>query len=258
MKFNKIASTVLISAMFGNLSLPVLADAEFMVLPPLSESQEQHYSPSATRENNFRQQQNNYQKVNYSSERPLKGTITTVPVGTTFEIITNSEVNSKISRVGEFFSATVNRPVVMGSDIVIPAGSEVFGQITYSEDAGRVGRNANMEIKFTGIHPLNGNRVPMIGKILTKDASGVLKGGSVKEQLVKNTAYVGVAAASGLAAGAGIGAIAGKVGLGAVIGSTIGGIVGLGYIIMRKGRDVNLPVGTKMIISLEQPLTIGQ
>lgn len=256
---NKTASTVLICAMVGNFALPVLAQEEFTVLPPIDEAQSQSYTPSATQTNTYTQpQQNNFQQVNYSNQQPLFGTVTTVPVGTTFQIITNSEVNSKTTRVGEFFSATLSQPIVVGPDIVVPAGSEVYGQITYSEEAGRVGRNANMEIKFTGIKPVNGNRIPMVGKVLTKDGSGILKGGSVKEQLVKSTAYAGAVTAGGLAAGAGLGAIAGKAGAGAVLGSVVGGIVGIGYVIMRKGRNVELPVGTGMIISLEQPLTVGQ
>lgn len=245
MKFNKLASTILILTVIGNLSLPAFADEELMVLPPVDNESVQNY------------QQTNYRQPAYNSS-VLKGTVTTVPVGTTFEVITNSEINSQRNHVGEFFSATLNQPVLIGNDIIVPAGSEVFGQITYSEDAGKIGKNANMEIKFTAIKPLNGNKIPMIGKILTKDGSGILKGGTAKEQLIKNTAYVGAAAAGGLAAGAGIGAIAGHAGTGAVIGTSIAAPIGLAYIIMRKGKEVNLPVGTKMIISLEQPLTVGQ
>lgn len=239
MKFNKFASVFLTLTVLGNLSLPVLAEPEIMVLPPVIGGQNQNYSP------------------NYNTP-VLKGTVTTVPVGTSFEIITNQAVNTKKNHVGEFFSATLNQPVSVGSDIVIPAGSEIFGQITYSEDAGRVGRNANMEIKFTSIKPLYGPKVSMTGKIVTKDGTGVLRGGSVKNQLVRNAASIAVTTAGGVAAGTGIGAMAGGAGTGAVIGSAIGGVVGLGYIIARKGNEVNVPIGTKMFVTLEQPLTVGQ
>ena len=58
--------------------------------------------------------------------------------------------------------------------------------------------------------------------------------------------------------GTGIGAIAGEAGIGAAVGSITGGVVGLGYIIIKKGREVNLPIGTKMVVTLEQPLVVGQ
>lgn len=244
MKSNKFASIFLTLSIIGNLSLPVLAAEEIMVFPPVGDgtNQNQNYSPYAN-----------------SNKTPfLTGTVTTVPVGTSFEIITNAEINTKKNHVGEVFTATLNQPISVGSDIVIPAGSEVFGQITYSEDAGRVGRNAIMEIKFTSVKPPYGNKIPMMGKIVTKDNSGVLKGGSIKQQLIKNVSSIAVTTTGGLAAGLGIGALASEAGAGAVIGTVTGGVLGVGYVILRKGREVNLPLGTKMIVTLEQPLTVGQ
>ncbi|OGH99840.1 MAG: hypothetical protein A2039_04515 [Candidatus Melainabacteria bacterium GWA2_34_9] len=244
MKFNKFASLFLTLSVLGNFALPAVAADEIMVLPPVGDgmNQNQNYSPYV----------NNY------STPVLKGTVTTVPVGTKFEIITNSEITTKKNHVGEIFTATLNQPISMGSDIVVPAGSEVFGQVTYSEDAGRVGRNAIMEIKFTSVKPPYGHKIPMMGKIVTKDNTGVLRGGSLKQQLVKNVSSVAVTTVGGLAVGTGIGAIASEAGIGAAVGSITGGVVGLGYIIIRKGREVNMPIGTKMVIILEQPLTVGQ
>ena len=246
-KFNRIASLFLTLTVLGNLALPAVAADEIdeiMVLPPVNDgvNQNQSYSPYMN---------------NYNSP-VLKGAVTTVPVKTAFEIITNSEINTKKNHVGEIFTATLNQPIVVGGDIVIPAGSEVFGQVTYSEDAGRVGRNAIMEIKFTGVKTLNGNKIPMMGKIVTKDNTGVLRGGSVKQQLVKNVSTVAVTTVGSLVVGAGIGSIASEAGVGTAVGSALGGLFGLGYIIIRKGREVNIPIGTKMIIMLEQPLTVGQ
>jgi len=243
-RFNKFASLFLTLSVLGNLSLPALAADEIMVLPPVSEgaSQNQNYSPYS----------------NNSGTAVLKGTVTTVPVGTAFEIITNSEINTKKNHVGEIFTTTLNQPISVGGDTVIPAGSEVFGQVTYSEDAGRLGRNAIMEIKFTSVKPPYGHKIPMIGKIVTKDSSGLLKGGSVKQQLVKNISTVGVTTVGSLVVGAGIGSIASEAGVGTAVGSALGGIFSIGYIIARKGKEVNIPTGTKMIVTLEQPLTVGQ
>jgi len=243
-RFNKFASVFLALSVLGNLALPALAAEEIMVLPPVGDGMNQNQ---------------NYSSYMDSYKSPvLKGTVITVPVGTSFEIITNSEINTKKNHVGEIFTATLNQPISVGTDIVIPAGSEVFGQVTYSEDAGRVGRNAIMEIKFTSVKPPYGNKIPMMGKIVTKDKTGVLRGGSLKNQLVKNVSSVAATTAGGLAVGTGIGAIASEAGAGALIGSAVGGVVGIGYIIVKKGREVNLPIGTKMIVTLEHPLTAGQ
>jgi len=240
---NKIFSILLALSVIGSSAAPVFADEEVMVLPPIND---QNYNVPA----------NN----NAAASNPavLKGILTTVPVGTSFEIITNSSISTKTSHVGDMFTATLNQPISVSGDVVIPAGSEVFGQVTYSEDAGRVGRNAIMEIKFTSVKPPFGRKVPMMGKIITKDGTGVLRGGSLKSQIIKNTSAVAVTTTGGLVAGLGIGAIAGETGIGTAVGSSVGGVFGLGYIIYRKGKTVELPTGTKMIVTLEQPLTVGQ
>lgn len=243
MKLNKIASILLTLSVLGNIALPAFADQEIMVLPPV--------------DNQTGVNQGSIYMDN-SRQSVLKGSVYTVPVGTSFEIITNAEVSTKKNHVGEIFSATLNQPVAVGGDVIIPAGSEIFGQVTYNEDAGRVGKNALMEIKFTGIKPPYGNKIPMLGKIVTKDGTGVLRGGTLKSQLVKNVSSVAVTTAGGLGAGLAIGAIAGETGVGAAVGSSLGGIFGLGYIVVRKGKEVTLPIGTKMVVTLEQPLTVGQ
>ena len=61
--------------------------------------------------------------------------------------------------------------------------------------------------------------------------------------------------AGGTGAGAAIGAIAGG-GQGAAIGAGIGGVIGLVDSLRRKGKEVELPAGTRIIVRLERPLTI--
>jgi len=77
---------------------------------------------------------------------------------------------------------------------------------------------------------------------------GTIKGESSRK---RDTAEV----AGGAAAGAGVGAIAGG-GKGAAIGAGVGGLIGLADSLRRKGKEVELPAGTRMIIRLDRPLTI--
>ena len=196
--------------------------------------------------------------TNIYSPESLKGTISTIPVGTAFQVILNTNLNSNKNQVGEIFTATLNHPISVDGNILIPAGSEVIGQITYIEESRRVGRNALMEIKFTGIKPPYGHKIPITGKILTKDNTGIIKGGSLKKQLVKHATTVAVATAGGTLIGTGIGAIAGSAGAGAAVGVASGGFLALSYILWRKGKEVKLTPGTKMVVVLEQPFNISQ
>lgn len=269
MKINRVFSLIIACSLLGLAIQPVFAD-EYLVLPPILDEennrQDQPLPDISDEVNNSRYRKNNnyYKNTNdYSYEtsgysEPLKGTISTVPVGTVFQVITNINISTQRSRVGEVFTATLNHPISVDGNIIVPAGSEVVGQITYIEDSGRVGKNAKMEIKFTSIKPPYSSKIPITGKVLTQDNTGVLKGGTLKDQLVKGIKTEAIAAGGGTLIGTGIGAIAGSVGTGAAVGAAGGGILGLGWIFWRKGKEVKIPIGTKMVIVLEQPFDVGK
>lgn len=201
---------------------------------------------------------NNYLMKDPADNAPLKGSVSTVPTGTAFEVTTNTTVGSSLNEIGDIFVAKLNNPVVVNGSIIIPAGTEAIGQITYIENAGRIGKNGVMDIKFTSIKLPNGPKVPINGKIITVDNSGVLKGGSLKNQIVTSIATGAVTTGGGALAGLTVGGLIGSAGGGAVLGTAAGGFLGLGYLFGRKGKEVVLPTETKLNIILEQPLTVGR
>lgn len=196
-------------------------------------------------------------EITQNQVSPLKGSVATAPRGTNFEVITTSTINSMSSRVGDTFSAQLDEPLVIDSQTVIPAGSELIGQITFVEPAGRVGKNALMDIRFTSVKLPDGNRVPINAKILTTDASGVLRGGKKSNIILKATGTAAGSTAAGAVAGTSAGAILGSVAGGAIFGTAVGGLVGVGYALYRKGKNIILPSGTKLGVTLEQPLTVS-
>lgn len=195
--------------------------------------------------------------ANYKSA-PLKGQISTVPAGTVFEVITNSTLGTSTSQVGDIFTATITKPVMAGGGVIIPEGSEAIGQVTYLESAGRAGKNGSMEIRFTNIKTPYGNKIPISGRIITTDKSGVLRGGSIKKQIVTSVATGTVITGGGTLAGLTLGSLMGAPGGGAVFGTAAGGLFGLGYIVARKGKEVVVPSDTTMNVVLDQPLTVGK
>ena len=192
-----------------------------------------------------------------SNITPLKGQVATVPANSAFMITTNSSISSSSNQVGEIIIATVDNPISLNGNVIIPQGSEVIGQITYIENSGRIGKNAAMDVKFTTLKLTNGQKLPMSAKIITFDKSGTLKGGSLKKQIVTSVATGAVSTAGGTLAGLTVGSLMGAPGGGAVFGLTAGGIFSLGYIFARKGKEVNLPSGTKLNLQLEQPIILG-
>jgi len=265
----KFLSILLSISFFYFIFCPAYAE-EYLVLPPIEEEEStQNYNPDYDKPlSEFNSSTEQFYNTNtYSAPEnastplnTLQGRVTTVPVGTAFQVITDDTLNSKRSQVGEVFKATLAQPISINGDVVIPAGSEVTGQITYLQDSGRIGKNAKMEIKFTSIKPLYGNRVPIIAKVLTEDNTGIIKGGSLKEQLVSSAKAEAIITAGGTLAGAGIGAALGGVtaGTGAAVGAASGAGIGIIYLFWRKGKDVKVPSGTKMVIMLEQPFNVGK
>lgn len=193
---------------------------------------------------------------NQSTMQPLQGRVVTAPRGTSFEVVMNSTINSISSRLGDTISGTIEEPLIIDSKTVLPAGTEMRGQITYIESAGRVGKNASMDIRFTSAKLPNGERIPLTAKIITTDASGVLYGGKKSNIVLKAAGTTVATTAVGAAAGAGTGAILGSVAGGALFGTAVGGLAGIGYAIYRKGKDIVLPSGTRLGLTLEQPLTV--
>jgi hypothetical protein len=198
-----------------------------------------------------------YSTSNQVPAQTLQGRVATAPRGTNFEIITNSTINSMSARVGDTFNANIDGPLVIDSQTVIPTGSELVGQITYVESAGRIGKNALMDIRFTSVKLPNGERVPINAKIITTDESGVLRGGKKSNIVLKATGTAAGSTAAGAAAGTSAGAILGSVAGGALFGTAVGGLVGVGYALYRKGKNIILPSGTKLGVTLEQPLTVS-
>lgn len=179
-----------------------------------------------------------------------------VHAGAIIKISLDNTVSSANVKVGDIFNATLTDPVIADNKIVFPQGSEVTGQVTYLEKNGRVGKNAVMDVKFVSIKSEKGQKVPMLGKILTLDNTGTLKGNNFKKQIVKDAATVAVGSTGAGLAGLGLFSLVGAAGAGFVGCLATGGVVTVGYVFMRKGKNVELPGGSKLNVVLEQPLTI--
>lgn len=195
---------------------------------------------------------------NIGMPAPLKGQVSVIPAGTSFNVKVNDEISSKTAKLGQIFVVNLSNPLVVNGKEIIPAGSEAVGQVTYVKPAARMATDAQLEVKFTKVKLPNGQIVPVMGKIATIDKTGILKGGSVKSQLVKGTQLTSTGIAGGALTGLTIGAMASHATAGTIVGTSLGGVIGLGWFVGKKGKEIILSSGTDVVVSLEQPLTIGQ
>jgi hypothetical protein len=219
-------------------------------LPPMQGNQ------SSNPYGNYGNQNYNYGAPQQYSQAPLQGYVVTAPPGTTVSATLNSPISSEYARVGDRFQATLGAPVVGGSSIILPAGSQVEGQVVMSRPSGRAGKNGELEVRFTSARLPNGQTVPLSARIKTDDGTGIIKGSALGGRLGKAALTTGVGAGLGAALGTAMGPLSGGgVGRGAIYGTTLGAGVGALGAAWQKGKPAVLDSSQPINIVLDQPLT---
>lgn len=164
--------------------------------------------------------------------------------GTALTASTDAEVHSRKNKVGDQVTATVARDVKDASGrTVIPAGAKVTLQVTALKPSdSKSDTTGTLTLKPVAVS-IAGESRPFLASI-----SGV------KTQLVgrgtdaNDIAKVG----AGTAAGAVVGRVLGGSSKGAIIGGIIGGAVGTQRAVETKDRDVVLPQGTSVTLTLNE------
>lgn len=208
----------------------------------------------------YGQNQSQYSTAPYGGQSyqqpPLQGYVVTAPPGTVVSATLSSPVSSDFARVGDRFNATLGSPIASGSNIILPAGSQMEGQVVMVKPAGRAGKNGELDIRFTSAILPNGQRVPLSARIQTEDGTGIIKGGSTAGRLGRAAVTTGVGAGLGAALGTAMGPLSGGgVGRGAIYGTALGAGMGALGSAVQKGRPAVLESGQPLNIVLDQPLT---
>ena len=166
----------------------------------------------------------------------------TVPTGTVVTIRTVDSIDSRKDQTGQEFTATVDAPVAVGSQVVIPQGSAARLRLANSQNSGRVEGSAELELELTSV-TVNGTTYPV-------------QSGYYQEHGSSRGKRTGAAAGGGAVLGGLIGAIAGG-GKGAAIGAGTGAAAGAGTSAAMKGSSIKVPPETKIDFTLRQPVTIN-
>jgi hypothetical protein len=166
-----------------------------------------------------------------------------IPAGTSVTVSLGSALGSKVSQLGQTFSGSVAKDVLVGGAVAIPKGATIGGTVTDAKPLGKFAGGAVLQVRLDSIN-LNGADLPVHAALRTFTVKG--KG--------KRT---GVMAGGGAAVGGIIGAIAGG-GKGAAIGMAAGGGAGAGGAALTGNKDVVLPAESALTFQLSQPLEVAQ
>jgi hypothetical protein len=174
---------------------------------------------------------------------------TGLAAGTSFSAATDAEIRSHKNKVGDQVTATVASDVKDAAGrVVIPAGSQVTLQVTAIKESENKGdTTGTLTLKPTTIS-ING-----VSKTLPASISGVKPTLQGRGTNAGDIAKVG----AGTAAGAIVGRVIGGSTKGAIIGGIIGGAVGTQRAVETKDRDVVLPQGTTVTLTLDDKLVAG-
>ncbi len=164
-----------------------------------------------------------------------------IPDGSQLELLMETAISSSTSQVGERVVARIDRAASPDGTLNLPGGAEVTGRVSRAKSAKRLGGQAELAVVFDRIK-LRGQTHELL-PIYIEDL------GSNEAKRDK------VAVAGGAVAGAVVGGVA-KGGKGAVRGAIIGALGGAGVAAATKGHDVDLPSGSRWIVTVRRSASL--
>ena len=170
---------------------------------------------------------------------PVATTGVQIPTGTPITVRMIDKVDSSVARLGQTFRASVDEPVMMNGQTVIPRGSDALVKLVEDQQSGKFEGKTVLTLALTDI-TINGQTIDTT----TSDVSQASSSRGARTAKVVGGAT---------ALGAIIGALAGG-GRGAAIGAASGAAVGGGAQVLTKGQQVKIPSETRLNFTLQQPI----
>jgi len=178
-----------------------------------------------------------------------------VTAGTEIRATLDTPLSTKTSKPGDRFTATI-ADQVRGNNgaVVIPSGARVEGEVAEADEGKALAAlrgKGKLSLRFRDVVLPNGQTIPLTATLVSvNDTNGKnTKKADEEGQVQSGTRSKDVAKDVGI--GAGVGTVAGLIFGGPLKGLAIGALAGGGYVLATKGKDVNLPAQTGMVIRLD-------
>lgn len=158
-------------------------------------------------------------------------------------------LDSSYSIEGDEFFAEVTSDVYGDKGIIIPKGTIAHGKLTDTDGPKRMGREASLTLSFDYLVTPDGREIPIEGEMTTK-LHPIASGAKIVAQDIGYTVVGG--AVGGLTAlnWLGIEAAIASQGYTLAGGAALGGAVGLGMALIRKGNHVMIAPGDEIKVKI--------
>ena len=160
----------------------------------------------------------------------------TIPAGTNLVIRMIESVDSETNRVGQSFRASLDQPVMVDGQTVIPRGADAVVRLVDAKDSGKVTGRADLTLSLQSVS-INGHFVDINTQSISREGASQ---GQKTAKVAGGTAAVGAI----------IGAVAGG-GTGAAIGAGAGAAAGAGSQVILGGQHVRVPSETRLTFVLD-------
>ncbi len=164
-----------------------------------------------------------------------------VPAGTSLVVRMIDPVDSEVNHLGDTFKASIDEPVVVNGNTVIPRGADVVVKLVQDKQSGKIAGRTELTLDLVSVK-VNGKDVD----VNTQDVTT-----ASKSRTERSAAVIGGTAALGAI----IGAIAGG-GKGAAVGAVSGAGAGTAVQVLTKGQKVKIPAETRLEFILQQALKV--
>ena len=164
-------------------------------------------------------------------------------------------LDTNINIEGDEFFAEVTNDVRGDKGIIIPKGTFAHGRISETTEARKGGRPATISLDFDYLITPDGREIPIEGRMSTK-LNPVASAAKIAVQDVGYTVAGG--AVGGLLAlnWLGIEAAIASHGYTLAGGAAVGGVIGLGTALMRKGHDVLIAPGDEIKVKVNTKVSL--
>jgi hypothetical protein len=164
-----------------------------------------------------------------------------LPSGTNFVIRMIDSVDSERDRIGASFRASLDQPVMVDGNQILPRGADVTVKLVDAKQSGKLAGRTELALSLQSVS-VNGRMVDLNTQTVTEQSSS-------------RTGRTAKVAGGTAAVGAIIGAIAGG-GKGAAIGAGAGAATGAGVELATSGQRVRVPSETRLTFVLDSAVRL--